>query len=79
MKELGSTKFTNLYNCWRMVLDLILEDHGGKWLIDAKRGKLFRAPSSEVKDLREEEIERAPADEENIPPEEVDEINLELA
>ena len=40
---------------------------------------MFRAPSSEVKDLREEEIERAPADEENIPPEEVDEINLELA
>ena len=62
-----------------MVLDLILEDKGGDQLIKAKRGKMFRAPSSEVKDLRKEETERAPVAEVNINPEEVDEIELELA
>ena len=62
-----------------MVLDLILEDEGGNRLIEAKQGKLFCAPSSEVEDLCEEEMERAPADEENITPEEVNAIDLELA
>ena len=36
-------------------------------------------PNLEVEDLREEEMERAPADEENITPEEVDQIDLDLA
>ena len=58
---------------------MILEDKGSGRLTEAKWGKLFRVPSSEVKDLCEEEMERVPADEENVTPEEVDAIDLKLA
>ena len=75
---MDSTKLTNVYDRWRVVLDLIIEDNGGDQLIEAKRGKLFRAPSSEIEDLGEGETERVPADEENITAEEVNEIDLDL-
>ena len=35
----------NVYNRWKIVLDLIIEDYGEDRLIEAKRGKLYRAPS----------------------------------
>ena len=75
-KKLDSTKLTNVYNRWLMVLDLVLEDDGGNQLIEAKQGKFFRAPRSEVE---EEETERVSADGENITAEKVDKIDLELA
>ena len=37
-----------------MVLDLIINDNGGDRLIEAKRGKLYRAPSPEMEDLDED-------------------------
>ena len=36
-------KLTNVYNCWKMVLDLIIEDEGGDALVKLKRGKLYHA------------------------------------
>ena len=38
-EELDSTKLTNLYTHWLMVLDLILKDEDGDRLTKAKRGK----------------------------------------
>ena len=42
----------------KMVVDLIIEDNGGDRLIEAKRGKLYRAPSPEMKDLDEDQESR---------------------
>ena len=42
--ELESIKLANVWNWWRMVLNLIIEDEGGNKMVKAKRGKLFRAP-----------------------------------
>lgn len=44
-------KLTNVYNRWKMVLGLILEDNGGDKYVEAKRGKLFRAPPNEEEDF----------------------------
>ena len=44
-------KLTNIWNRWRMVLDLIIEDEGGDRLVESRRGKLYRAPADEAEDL----------------------------
>ena len=49
---------------WKMVLDLIIEDNGGDRLIEAKRGKLYRAPSPEMEDLNEDRESRDVNDDE---------------
>ena len=56
--ELESMKLTNVWNRWRLVLDLIVEGEGGDGMVEAKRGKLFRAPPEEaevIEDVLEEE------------------------
>lgn len=45
--ELEPVKLTNVYNRWRLVLDLIIQDEGGNRLVESKRGKLFSVPSDE--------------------------------
>ena len=47
-------KLENVYERWKLVLDLIIEDKGGDRLIESKRGKLFREPSPEAEDLDED-------------------------
>ena len=61
-----------------MVLKLIIEDNGGNRLVEANRGTLFCAPSSELENLGKEETERAPREEKNITREKVNQINLDL-
>ena len=34
-----------------MVRDLIIEDEGGDWPVESRRGKLFRAPTDEGEDI----------------------------
>ena len=41
-----------------MVLDLIINDNGGDRLIEAKRGKLYRAPTPEMEDLGDDQQSR---------------------
>ena len=53
-KQFESIKLENVYNRWKMVLDLIIEDEGGDANIESKRGKLFRAPTEEEEDLFDE-------------------------
>ena len=56
--ELESIKLANVWNRWRLVLDLIIEDEGGDRKVEAKRGKIFRAPPEEaevIEDVIEEE------------------------
>ena len=59
--ELESIKLANVWNRWRLVLDLIIEDEGGDRKVVAKRGKIFRVPAEKakvIKDvIREEETE----------------------
>ena len=52
-KQLDSIKLKNVYNCWKMVLGLIIDDNGGDRLIEANRGKLYYAPSPRIEDLDE--------------------------
>ena len=47
--ELEPIKLENVYNQWKMVLELIIEDKGGDGKIESKRSKLCRAPSEEAK------------------------------
>ena len=47
-------KLTNIWNRWRLVLDLIIEDEGGDRLVERRRGKLFRAPPEDAEDLMTE-------------------------
>ena len=47
-------KLENVYERWKLVLDLIIEDNGGDRLIKSKRGKLFREQSHETEDLNED-------------------------
>jgi len=44
--KLEPIKLTNVWNRWKMVLDLIIEDNGGDALVEAKRGKLYRTPTA---------------------------------
>ena len=46
--EFDPQKLTNVFERWKKVLDLIIEDEGGNGLVESKRGKLFSAPSAEA-------------------------------
>ena len=52
---LEAIKLNNVYQRWKLVLDLIIEDDGGNSKIESRRGKLYRAPSDEAEDLGDEE------------------------
>ena len=75
--ELDAVKLTNVYERWKLVLDLILKDDGGDQFIESNRSKLFRAPYQEIEELEEEEL-RHEVDAKSITAEEIDLINLEL-
>ena len=69
-RKMDPVKLTNVWNRWRLVLDLIIEDDGGNRKVESKRGKLFRAPPEEpecIHDVvsREETVMDA-ADEEDL-------------
>ena len=52
--KLEAIKLENVYNRWKMVLDLIIEDGGGNSKVESKRGKLYREPSNEAENLEDE-------------------------
>ena len=76
-EELDAIKLTNVYERWKMVLDLILKDDGGDRFIESNRGKLFRAPSQEAEDLDEDNVP-PPADADNLTAEDINLHNLDL-
>ena len=47
-EELEPVKLINVFNLWKLVLDLIIDDEGGNRKVESKRGKLFRAPPEEA-------------------------------
>ena len=47
-EELEPVKLTNVFNRWKRVLDLIIDDDGGNRKVESQRGKLFRAPPEEA-------------------------------
>ena len=53
-RKMEPVKLTNVWHCWRLVLDLIIEDNGGNRKVESKRGKLFRAPPDHDKCINEE-------------------------
>ena len=53
--KLEPIKLENVYNRWKMVLDLIIEDEGGNAKVETKRGKLFSEPSREAECLEEDD------------------------
>ena len=53
--ELDATKLRNVYERWKLVLDVITEDDWGASYIKANRGKLFWAPSPEAEKPDEDE------------------------
>ena len=55
-----------------MVLDLIIEDNWGDRLIEAKKGKLYRAPTPEMEDLGDDQQSR------DVDDEEVDEEDIDV-
>ena len=55
--ELDATKLRNVYERWKLVLELIIKNGGGDRYIKANRGKLFKEPSPEAEELDEEEDE----------------------
>ena len=71
--ELDATKLRNVYERWKLVLDLIIKDKGGDRFIESNRGKLFRAPSPEAEELDEEEE----VDEDELSGEDIDLNDLE--
>ena len=61
--EMDPVKLTNVWNRWRLVLDLIIEDDGGNRKVESKRGKLFRAPPDHDECIDEEvRADETPAD-----------------
>ena len=40
-EKLESIELLNVYNCWLMLLDLIVNEIGGKILVETKKGKLY--------------------------------------
>ena len=50
-KQFKPQKLTNIWNRWKMVLDLIIDDEGGDRLVESRRGKLYRSPVGKAKDL----------------------------
>ena len=71
--DLDSTKLRNVYERWKLVLDLIIKDEGGDCYIEANRGKLFKAPSPEAEELDEEDE----VEEEELSAEDIDANDLE--
>ena len=65
-KQLDPVKLENVYNRWKMVLDLIIEDEGGNAKVESKRGKLYREPPPEAECLEKEEANDANAEAEEI-------------
>ena len=56
--DLDPVNLENVWNRWRLVLDLIIDDDGGNRLVESKRGKLFHAPPEEaevIEDVLDEE------------------------
>ena len=39
---------TNVYKCWKKVIELMIEAGGSSRLVEKRRGKLFTAPSEEA-------------------------------
>ena len=76
-EDLDMVKLTNVYERWKMVLDLILKDNGGNKYIEANRGKLFRNPSWEAEDL-DETSRREAVDVEDMTAEDIDDVDLGL-
>ena len=69
--ELEPVKLANVYNCWKLVLDLIIEDEGGDRLVESRRGKLYGAPSDEA------EVLDAPVGEEQAEEEAIEAVECE--
>ena len=63
--KLGSVNLKNVGQCWKLVLNLIIEDNGGNCLIKAKCGKLCQEPFPEVEYL-DIETTRYTADNNNL-------------
>ena len=76
--ELDRVKLTNVYERWKLVLDLILEDNGGDRLIESRRGKLFREPSGEEEELGAE-IPAPPTDPEELTASQINNADLGIA
>ena len=53
-RKMEPVKLTNVWHCWRLVLDLIIEDNSGSRKVESKRGKLFRAPPDHDECIGEE-------------------------
>jgi len=54
--KLEAIKLENVYNRWKMVLDLIIEDARGNSnsKVESKCGKVYRKPSNEAENLEDE-------------------------
>ena len=75
--ELDSVKLNNVYERWKMVLDLIMKDDGGDKFVESNRGKLFRAPSREAEDL-DEDVARREVNDEALTANDVDIMDMGL-
>ena len=69
---MDAIKLRNVYERWKLVLDLIIKDDGRDRYIEANRGKLFKVPSPETEELDKEEDE-----EEEMTAEEIDTNDLD--
>ena len=58
--DLEDIKLANVWERWKLVLDLIIADNGGNSKVESKRGKLYSAPSGEAEDL--ENVDEAEED-----------------
>ena len=77
-EKLEDVKLKNVYERWKLVLDLIIEDNGGYRLIESKRGKLFREPSREAEDL-DEDGPAPPVDPEELSVDQIENADLDIA
>ena len=48
-------KLNNIYERWKLILELIIEDEGGNHLIESKRGKLYSNIPEEAETLEDVE------------------------
>ena len=76
-EELDAIKLTNVFERWKMVLDLILKDDGGDRFIESNRRKLFHMPSQEAEDLDKDDV-RHTAYADNLTAEDIDLHDLDL-
>ena len=76
-EELDAMKLTNVYERWKMVLDLFLKDDEGDIFMEANLGKLFRAPSRKAEDLDEDQRKLA-AEVDQLTGEDIDDMDLGL-